>query len=174
MPRQPQMHRSRSTNRKSEDCVEFYFCRISCALPAAPWNEREREGGFGKTGGRRSEGGPRPLKSKQGCRAPHASERTAFCAVSVRPTVLQSPTDRMVDRPPSASFRSTASVFNLQGNTLPLTRLGRCRVSEWIGAAQLNLEIHNSEREGDRLPRPPRPGPSTVAQRLVYSEKWPD
>ena len=94
--------------------------------------------------------------------------------VSVRPSHNRPPTDRMADRPPSASFRSTASVFNLQGNTLPLTRLGRSRVSEWSGAAQLNLEIHNSEREGDRLPRPPRPGPSTVAQRLVYSEKWPD
>ena len=43
--------------------------------------------------------------------------------------------------------------------------------------ARVNLEIHNFERERDRPPRQSvrASGPSTdVAQRLVYSEKWPD
>ena len=141
----PQMHRSRSTNRKSEDCVEFYFCRISCALPWPRAVELAGEGGFGRTGGRRSEGGPRPLKSKQGCRPLHASERTAFCAVaamdSVRPSVRPTIAHRPNGRPTPFGFLpfdclSVQSprqyfAFDAVGRTEQSQRV------EWSGSSQL-------------------------------------
>ena len=100
--RAPQMHRS--TNRKGEDCVEFYFCRISCALPAV---ELAGEG-FGKTGGGLK--GVRDLQSpnKVAGLYTQANGRTAFCAVasmdSVRPSIPQSPTDRPNGRPTPFGF----------------------------------------------------------------------
>ena len=97
-------------------------------------------------------------------------------------------------RPPSPSFLPFRSnCFSVRSPRQYILRLClrastsvRSRVSQPSGVAssevaRVDLEIHNFEREGDRPPRQSElrtvraSGPSTdVAQRLVYSEKWPD
>ena len=93
-PRAPQMHRS--TNRKGEDCVIFYFCRISCALPAVELAGEEQR--FGKTGG--GVKGVRDLQSPNKVAGLYTQADEPLFApspprwtVSVRPSYNRAPTE---------------------------------------------------------------------------------